>query len=151
MKYLAATLGIVFLACGAAAASEEEFLPAHKVTITEDGSKVTVTADGSQGRFGKVSAILETTKDGTDRIKSILLTVDGKEFVVPKEQFDDLRDPLIKTAQFRWEAGRGSGPWLYVTFQLANQEAKTDSERPRVYIRYQNGKLVERFIRQPQK
>jgi hypothetical protein len=150
MKYLATTLGIVFLAWGSAAASEEEFLPAHKITITEDGRKATVTADGGK-TFGKVSATLETAKDGTDRIKSILVTVDGKDFVVPKEQFDDLRDPLIKTAQFRWEAGRGSGPWLYVTFQLANQETKTDSERPRLYICYQNGKLKERFIRQPQK
>jgi len=141
-----------FLSSGAqAAASEEEFLPVRKVTITEDGSKVTITADGTQGRFGEVSATLEMTKDGTDRIKSILLTVDGKEIVVPKEQFDDLRDPLIKTAQFRWEAGRGSGPWLYLTFQLAKQEAKSASDRPRVYICYQNGKLMERSIRQPQK
>jgi hypothetical protein len=150
MKYLAATLGIVFLAWGAAAASEEEFVPAHKITITEDGRKATITADGGKN-FGKVSAILETAKDGMDRIKSIRLTVDGKDFVVPKEQFDDLRGPLLKTAHFRWEAGRGSGPWLYVTFQLANQEAKTDSDRPRVYISYQNGKLMERSIRQPQK
>ena len=149
MKHLAATLGIVFLAWSAAAASEEEFLPAHKVTITEDGRKVTVTADGGKA-FGKVSAMIETTKDGTDRIKSIHLTVDGKEFVVPKEQFDDLRNPLLTTAQFRWEAGRGTGPWLYLTFQLAKAEAQSASDRPRVYIRYQNGKLMERGIRQPQ-
>ena len=149
MKYLATTLGIVFLACAAAAASEEEFLQDHKVTITADGRKVTITADGGK-TFGKVGATLETTKGGTDRIESILLTVDGKEFVVPKEQFDDLRDPLIKTAEFRWEAGRGNGPWLYLTFQLAKQEAKSTSDRPRVYIRYQNGKLMERSIRQPQ-
>ena len=109
MKYLAATLGIIFLACGVVTASEEEFLPAHKVTITEDGRKVTVTADGGKN-FGKVRATLETTKDEADCIKSIVLTVDGKEFVVPKEQFEDLRNPLMKTAQFRWEAGRGSGP-----------------------------------------
>ena len=149
MKYLATALGIVFLAWSAAAASEEEFLPAHKITITEDGRKATITADGGK-TFGRVSATLETTKDRTDRIKSILLTVDGKEFVVPKEQFGDLRDPLIKTAHFRWEAGRGSGPWLYLTFQLAKAEAKSPSDRPRVYIRYQNGKLMERSIRQPQ-
>ena len=150
MKYLATTLGIVFLAWGAAAASEEEFLPAHKITITEDGRKATVTADGGK-TFGKVSAILETAKDGRDRIKSIRLTVDGKDFVVPKEQIDDLRGPLLKTAQFRWEAGRGSGPWLYLTFQLGEQDAKSASDRPRVYICYQNGKRMDRTIRQPQK
>jgi len=148
MKYLATTLGIVFLAWGVAVASEEDFLP-QKVTITEDGRKVTVTADGGK-TFGKVSAMLETTKNGTDRIKSILLTVEGKELVVPKEQFDDLRDPLMKTVQFRSEGGRGSGPWLYLTFQLAKVDAKSASDRPRVYIRYQNGKLMERGIRQPQ-
>jgi hypothetical protein len=143
---LIALLGF-FLAWSAAIASEEEFLPDHKLTITEDGRKATITADGGK-TFGKVSAILETTKDG---IMSILVTVDGKELVVPKEQFDDLRDPLIKTAQFRWEAGRGTGPWLYLTFQLGKEEAKSASDRPRVYIRYQNGKLMERSIRQPQK
>jgi len=149
MKYLVISLGIVCIAWGAAAASEEEFLPSHKVTITADGRKATITADGGK-TFGKVSAAFETTKDGADRIKSILLTVDGKEFVVPKEQFGDLRDPLIQTAEFRTEAGFDKHPWLYLTFQLAKQEAKSTSDRPRVYIRYQNGKLMERTIQQPQ-
>jgi hypothetical protein len=77
--------------------------------------------------------------------------VDGKEFVVPNEKFDDLRGPLVKTAQFRWEASRGTGPLLYLTFQLAKEEAKSASDRPRVYIRYQNGKLLERSIQEPPK
>src|ERR1019366_2883427 len=127
MKSLAAVLGIVFISWSAAVASEEEILTPRKVTITEDGRKVTITADGRKD-FGEVSATLETTKDGTDRIKSITLTVDGKELVVPKEQFDDLRDPLIKTAEFRSEAGRGSGPWLYLTFQVEKQGAKSTSD-----------------------
>ena len=151
MKYLAAILGIAFIAWGTAFASEEEILTPRKVTITEDGSKVTITADGRKD-FGEVTAAIERTKEANEnRIKSITLTVSGKTFVVPKEQFADLSDPLIKTAEFRSEAGRGSGPWLYLTFQLEKQGAKSASERPRVYIRYQNGKLMERSIRQPQK
>jgi hypothetical protein len=150
MKCLATTLGIVLIGCGAAAASEEEILSARKVTISADGRKVAIIADGRKA-FGEVSATLETTTDGPDRIKSIILTVEGKTFVVPKKQFDDLRDPLIKTAEFRYEEGRGSGPWLYLTFQLATQDVKAASDRPRVYIRYQKGKLMERSIRQPQK
>jgi|ERR1043165_2185938 hypothetical protein len=129
-------------------ASEEEFVPNQKVTIGSEGRKITITGDGGK-TFGEVRAILETTKD-TNRIESIRLTVAGKEFVVPKEQFSDLRDPLVQTAQFRWEAGRDSGPWLYLTFQLATPDAKSPSDRPRVYICYQNGKLMERTIRQPQ-
>ena len=129
-----------FLAWGVAFASEEEILSPLKVTITADGRKA----------FGEVSATLEVTKDGKDRrIKSITLTVDGKAVVVPKEQFADLRDPLIQTAEFRTEAGFDKHPWLYLTFQLAKAGAKTTSDRPRVYIRYQNGKLMERTIQQP--
>jgi hypothetical protein len=146
---LIAFLGF-FLALGVAAASEEEILSARKVTISADGRKVAITADGRKA-FGDVSATLETTTDGPDRIKSIILTVEGKTFVVPKEQFDNLRDPLIKTAEFRYEEGRGSGRLLYLTFQLATQDAKAASDRVRVYIRYQNGKLMDRSIRQPQK
>ena len=150
MKSLAALLGIVFISWSAAVASEEEILTPRKVTITEDGSKVTITADGRKD-FGEVSAAIERTKEANEyRIKSITLTVSGKTFVVPKEQFADLSDPLIKTAEFRSEAGRG-GPWLYLTFQLEKQGAKSASDRPRVYIRYQNGKLMERSIRQPPK
>ena len=137
---LVAFLGF-FISWSAAIASEEEILSSHKITITADGRKP----------FGEVSATLETTKDGTERrIKSITLTVDGKALVVPKEQFADLSGPLIQTAEFRSEAGRGSGPWLYLTFQLAKAGAKSTSDRPRVYIRYQDGKLMERSIRQPQ-
>ena len=131
-----------FITCDAADASEEEILSPHKVTISADGRKA----------FGEVSATLETTKGGIDvRIKSISLTVDGKAFVVPKEQFDDLRVPLIQTAEFRTEGGRGNGPWLYLTFQLARKRAKSTSDRPRVYIRFQNGKLMDRSIHQPRK
>jgi hypothetical protein len=142
MKPLAAILGIACIAWSAAVASEEEILSPHKVTITADGRKP----------FGEVSATLETTKDGKDsRIKSITLTVDGKAFVVPKEQFGDLRDPLIQTAEFRSETGFDKHPWLYLTFQLAKAGANAPSERQRVYIRYQNGKLMERSIQEPQK
>ena len=138
---LIAFLGL-FLAWSAASASEEEILSPHKVTITADGRKA----------FGEVSATLETNKDGLDRrIKSIILTVDGKAFVVPKEQYGDLRNPLVQTAEFRTEAGFDQHPWLYLTFQLAKQGANSASERARVYIRYQNGKLMERSIQEPQK
>ena len=150
MKYYATTVGIVFIAWSAAVASEEEILTPRKVTITDDGRKVTITADGRKD-FGEVAATIEKAKDAKEpRITSITLTVGGKTFVVPKEQFADLRDPLIKTAEFRSEGGRGSGPWLYLTFQLAKEGAKSTSDRPRVYIRFQNGKLMERSIRQPQ-
>jgi hypothetical protein len=53
MKYLAATLGIAFLAWRVAAASEEEFLSAHKVTITEDGR-----ADGRAASRKDIHSIL---------------------------------------------------------------------------------------------
>lgn len=142
MKSLISTLGIACIAWSAAVASEEEILSPHRITVTADGRKT----------FGELSATLETTKDAMDRrIKSINLTVDGKAFVVPKEQFDDLRNPLVQTTEFRMEAGYDKHPWLYLTFQLEKQGAKSTSDRPRVYIRYQNGKLLDRSILQPPK
>ena len=141
MKILALSLGVVCLACGAAVASEEDILSPHKVTLAADGGKA----------FGEVSAAIEATTDaGACRIKSITLTVDGKPFVVPKEQFSDLHDPLIATAEFRTEAGHDAHPWLYLTFQLAKSGAASVGDRPRVYIRFQNGEIKERFVRQPQ-
>jgi hypothetical protein len=140
MKSLAIILGVACISWSAAVASEEDILSPHKVTFTADGTKA----------FGEVSATLEMARDGKDRrIKSITLTVDGKAIVVPKEQFDDLRDPLIQTAEFRTEAGFDQHPWLYLTFQLAKAGAKSTSDRPRVYIRYQSGMLMERSIQQP--
>jgi hypothetical protein len=140
MKILALSLGVICLVCGAAVASEEDILSPHKVTLAADGGKA----------FGEVGAAIETTSDaGAIRIKSITLTVDGKTFVVPKEQFSDLRDPLIATAEFRTEAGFDTHPWLYLTFQLAKSGAASVGDRPRVYVRFQNGELKERLIRQP--
>jgi hypothetical protein len=142
MRFLTTLLGIAIISLSAAVASEEEILSPHKITITADSGKA----------FGEVSAALETRRDGKDRrIKAITFTVDGKAIVVPKEQFDDLRDPLIQTAEFRTEAGFDKHPWLYLTFQLAKAGAKSTSDRPRVYIRYQNGKLMERSIQEPPK
>jgi len=142
MRFLAISLAFVCLACDVAIASEEEILSPLKITITADGRK----------EFGEVSAAIERTKDANEyRVKSITLTVNGKTIVVPKEQFADLRDPLIQTAEFRSEAGFDKHPWLYLTFQLAKAGAKSTSDRPRVYIRYRNGKLMERSIHQPQK
>src|SRR5437867_2151752 len=135
MKLLVLTFAVVCLACGAAFASEEEVVPLHKVSLAGDAGKP----------FGEVRATIETTRDREDRrIKSITLTVDGKEVPIPEEQFRDLKNPLLNTAQFRTETGRDNqGPLLYLTFQLAKPGA---ASYPRVYIRFQNGKVLERRI-----
>jgi hypothetical protein len=142
MKRLALSVLTVCFLCGVLFASEEDILPPRKVALTADGGKA----------FGEVSATLETTGDGKDyRIKAITLTVGGKKYDVPKEQFNDLRDPLINTAEFRWEAGRvGDSPYLYLTFRLAPPGVKSVADYPRVYIRFQDGKLLGRSIHTPQ-
>jgi hypothetical protein len=63
---------------------------------------------------------------------------------VPKAQFEDLEDPLINTLEFRTEAGRGGKPLLYLTFRQAKRGVKSADEYARVYIRYQQGRLLER-------
>jgi len=134
-----AALVFVGFVCGGAFASEEEFVALHKVSLSGDAGKP----------FGEVHATIETTKDRQDRrIKSITLTVNGKEVAVPKEQFSDLKHPLLRTAEFRTEGGRDNqGPWLYLTFQLAKPETGSLS---RVYLRFRNGKLLERSIHDSQ-
>jgi hypothetical protein len=142
MKLLALSVLTVCFLCGVLFASEEEILAPRKVSLTADGGKA----------FGEVSATLETTGDGKDyRIKAITLTVGGKKYDVPKEQFNDLRDPLINTAEFRWEVGRvGDSPYLYLTFRLAKRGARSVADYPRVYIRFRDGKLLGRSIHDPQ-
>lgn len=138
MNRLAISALIVCFLCGVVIASEEDILPPRKVCLTADGGKA----------FGEVSATLENGKDY--RIKAITLTVRGRNFQVPEEQFSDLRDPLINTAEFRVDGGRGGQPLLYLTFRLAKPGAKSVAEYPRVYIRFENGKLLERYIHDPQ-
>src|SRR4051794_4445341 len=142
MKRLTLSALIVCLPCVALLASEEDVLPPRKVSLTADGGKP----------FGEVSATLETTGGGKDyRIKAITLTVAGKKYDVPKEQFNDLRDPLINTAEFRREGGRdGGSPYLYLTFRWAKRGGRSVADYPRVYTRFRNGKLLGRSIHDPQ-
>src|SRR4051812_48725736 len=99
-------LGAFF--CGAAFASEEEVLVPRKVSLWADGRK----------EFGKVGVTIEAGGDGEAyRIQAIKLTVAGKKLNVPKEQFKDLEDPLLNTADLRTEAGRSGQPLLYLTFR----------------------------------
>src|SRR5438270_397543 len=84
---------------GSAFASEEDILPAQKISIAADGRS-----------FGAIAATIETMPDGQGRkIKAIVLHVGGKKFDVPQEQFADLRNPVLNTAEFRTEAGREGG------------------------------------------
>ena len=133
--------GVVAVLAGTGVASEEEFLPAHKVSIVAAGRS-----------FGEVAATIEMKRDGdAGKIKSVTLKIADKEFAVPEEQFADLRNPLLKTAEFRTEGGRDKGPpWLYLTFRLARAKAGL-SESPLVYIKFRDGKLMGRSIHDPQK
>ncbi len=127
------------LLCSAAFCSTEWIAHTHKVSIWADAGKP----------FGEVSATLETTGARPNhRIKSIVLTVNGKKFIVPQASFKNLKRPQINTASFRTEAGgsrRGEkasdSPWLYLMFRLENPDAKSISDYSRVYIRFQDGKL----------
>jgi hypothetical protein len=76
--------------------------------------------------------------------------VGGQNLSVPEEQFRDLQDPLIATAEFRTEAGPDQHPWLYLTFRLARRGAASVRDYPTVYLRFQDGQLRGRSIRQPQ-
>jgi hypothetical protein len=142
MKRLALGALVGCALCGALFASEEETLPPRKVSLTADGGKA----------FGEVSATLEAAGAGQGyRIKAIALTVGGKRYDVPQEQLNDLRNPLINTAEFRWEAGQeGDSPYLYLTFRLAEPGAKSAANHPRVYIRFRDGKLLGRSVHHPQ-
>jgi hypothetical protein len=138
MRRLAASLAVTWLLLGTAHASEEDILPTR--------SKLTISADGGRG-FGEVSAAIETAKDG--RIKSINLFVGDRCYAVPQEQLADLGPALLYTAQFRAEAGRGGPPWLYLTFRVAKPGALDSSDCPLVYIRFRDGKVMDRHIRPP--
>jgi hypothetical protein len=140
MKLLVVSVVFACLVCGTAFASEEDILPPHRVSLAADAGKP----------FGEVSATLETTRDRQGRrLRSITLTVGGQSFSVPEEQFRDLQDPLIATAQLRTEAGPDRHPWLYLTFRLARPGAASVSDYPTVYLRFQDGQWRERSIRQP--
>jgi hypothetical protein len=132
--------GLAALA-GSACASEEDILPAQKISIA-------LTADGRS--FGEVSATIETMPDGQGRkIKAVVLHVGGKKFDVPQAQFADLRNPVLNTAEFRTEGGRDSGPpWLYLTFRL-HRSGALPSACPLVYIRFRGGQLHDRSIHDP--
>jgi hypothetical protein len=127
------------LLCNAALCSEEPEVPTYKMSIWADGGK----------RFGKVNATLETTDSQKNlRIKSIVLTIKGKKFIVPQASFKNLQRPRINTAQFLLghggfrRDGKSSGsPYLYLMFRLWNLKAKSDSDHPKVYIRFRDGKL----------
>jgi hypothetical protein len=142
MKRLALGLVATCLVGGALVASEEDILPPRKVALAADGGKA----------LGEVSATLEAAGGGADyRVTAITLTVAGKTYAVPKEQFDDLRGPLIGTAEFRREPRRaGDPPYLYLTFRLAKPGIKSVADRPTVYIRFRDGKLLGRTIHDPQ-
>ena len=132
------------LLCNAALCSEEPIAPTYKMSIWADAGK----------RFGKVSATLETTgSQPNDRIKSIVLTISGKKFVVPQASFKNLQRPRINTAQFllghggfRRDGKSSSSPYLYLMFRLWNLKAKSDSDHPKVYIRFRDGKLQTTHI-----
>ncbi len=141
MKLFFLTIVGVFFLCGAIFASEEEILTPRKVSLNSDGRK----------DFGQVSATLEAAPVGKgDRVQAITLTVSGKTLQVPKEQFSDLENPLINTAQFRTEGVEGGQPLLYLTFRLAKQGVKSVADYPTVYIRFQDGKLLNRRVRDPE-
>jgi len=127
------------LLAGSVFASEEEILPAHKISIVADGRS-----------FGEVAATIETKSGGDRTIKALTLKVGGKEFAVPQEQFADLKSPLLRTAEFRTEGGRDNGtPWLYLTLRRERPKA-TISESPLVYFKFRDGKLMGRSIHDPQ-
>jgi hypothetical protein len=144
MKLVAVWLTCLFLTAGIAFASEEQILSPSRTTLT-------IIADAGKP-FGEVRATIEGKRDEKGQhIQSISLTVAGKTFAVPSQQFADLRDPLIQTAEFRTEGGLGDGPWMYLMIRLeAPRGAKSIEDRPRVYFRYKDGKLVERQIIYPQ-
>jgi hypothetical protein len=139
MRRLTASLAVAWLLLGTAHASEEDILPTRT-------RKLTISADGGRN-FGEVSAAIETAKDG--RIKSINLFVGDKCYAVPQEQLTDLGPSLLHTAQFRAEAGRGGPPWLYLTFRVATPGALDPADCPLVYIRFRDGKVMDRHIRTP--
>lgn len=141
MKVAVLGVCVVCLFCGALFASEEEILRPRTVALTADGGKT----------FGKVGAAIETSGTGERyRIKALTLSVGGNKIEVPEGQFRDLRDPLIGTSEFRWEAGRNGGSaLLYLTFRLAKQGATTAADYPRAYIRVRDGKLLDRSIHDP--
>src|SRR5205807_1338105 len=90
MKILIQSFGILLLVSGISLASEEDILPAHTVSLTANAAKP----------VGEVRATLETAGVAQGRrITAITLTVGGKKIAVPKEQFRDLRNPLLTTAE----------------------------------------------------
>src|SRR5262249_3196321 len=139
MRRLTASLAVAWLLLGTAHASEEDILPTRRPTAT-------VPADGGRD-CGEVSAAIEAAKDG--RVKSINLFVGDRCYAVPPEQLADLGPALLYTAQFRAEAGRGGPPWLYLTFRVAKPGALDASDCPLVYIRFRDGKVMDRHIRPP--
>jgi hypothetical protein len=139
MKWFTLVCAVLLVFGASVVASEEEILPTYKLTLVADGRSL-----------GEVAATLEMSRQGEDqRVKRITLRVGGKDYPVPEEQYADLPNPLLHTAEFRTEGGRDSGPpWLYLTFRLFRPGVSL-SERPLVYIRFRDGKVLDRSIHDP--
>lgn len=96
--------------------------------------------------FGEVEVTMETSSD-YHKIKSIQMNVGGKDVPVPKAAFDDLRNPLLNSVEIRTEAGYGTHPWLYITFDVAHRDESGEWNPKKVYIAYQQGKIKYRSIK----
>lgn len=103
-----------FLLClvpSLASGSEERIVEPVEVTIRAD----------MELPFGKVVAtIRKAHRESERRIAEIALHVNGKFVPVPVEAYRDLESPLLRTLQFRTEAGYDKDPWLYLFFEVGH-------------------------------
>lgn len=129
--------------CSPAFCSEEDIRAPHKISLWANAGRP----------FGNVGATIERTDPGSTypykpiRIKSIVLIVGQKKYVVPQASFKNLQYPLIHTTEFRTIGARdGGSPWLCLVF-LAKLNSKPGADSARIYIRFRDEQLQTTLIR----
>ena len=90
------------------------------------------------------------TRDGTERysrIKSITLSLKGKDIVIPTSLYSDLPNPQINTAHVTSEIGGPGGDGVYLNLMFGDKALAGKGEYPLAQIILSDGKVNGRSIR----
>ena len=82
----------------------------------------------------------------SSKFKVLRIFQGEEELTIPEEALKIVKNPRLETLKISSEAGYNGVPWLYVSFELERPEPGIEWDFPRVYLAFQNGKFVNRFV-----
>lgn len=137
MKTLGLGLLVGFLISTTAPVSKERIAQWRSVSFVAElpapygESRVSITREGSEA---------------DSRIKSITISLKGKELVIPEAFFSDLPSPQLNTARLTSEIG-GEHDGVYINFLYGEKALNGKGEYPTAQIIIWDGKIHARSIR----